>query len=249
MPSESAQAAPRAASPTPFGAFIKLAGRPVLVVGGGAFAEARIEKLLPTGARVHVVAPHATRNIAAWAKQSLIVWSARMLLPADVTGQWMVFASTGLHDVDRAIFRQCDQLGILCNAVDDPDFCHFYLPALVSRGDLQLAVSTNGKSPALAQQIRMQLEEQFDPSWRDRLDVVGNRRKQVLRSMPANDERREFLHQLASEAMKNAARKQPAKLECVKSLPAQRRSGNPIITAAKSLASWLRRDDDKVALI
>ena len=186
-------------SPHPFAAFMKLAGRRVLVVGGDSLAEARLEKLLPTQADVVVVAPETSIRVVQLAQAGHLRCLRRRFRHSDVRGKWVVFAATGKREVDRAVFAACDRRGVLCNAMDDPDYCHFYVPATVQRGDLQIAVSSNGQSPALAQQIRRDLETQFDGSWALRVEKLGDARRQILARVPPGETRRQLLHELAAK--------------------------------------------------
>jgi precorrin-2 dehydrogenase/sirohydrochlorin ferrochelatase len=178
--------------------FLKLEGRSCLVVGAGAIGEPKIESLLTAGASVRVVAPHASTAVAEWARAGAIVWEAREFYDADLDSVFLVIAATSSRDVNGAIFREAHQRNILCNVVDDPEFCDFYYPAVVRRGDLQLAISTNGRSPALAQRIRRELEVQFGPEYGAWLEELGNIRQQLFASGMNPDERRRVLHELAS---------------------------------------------------
>ena len=121
--------------------------------GRGMIGEPKIESLLASGASVRVVAPHATAIVAGWAQAGRIAWELREFTPTDLDGVFLVIAATSSREVNGAIFRECQRRSILCNVVDDPEYCDFYYPAVVRRGDLQLAISTNGHSPALAQRI------------------------------------------------------------------------------------------------
>jgi precorrin-2 dehydrogenase / sirohydrochlorin ferrochelatase len=95
---------------------------------------------------------------------------------------------------------------VLVNAVDDPDFCDFYMPAVVRRGDLQIAISTNGHSPALAQQLRQHLETEFDDGWAKRLLKIGERRREIIATTEPGTARTAELQQLAREAVKELLR-------------------------------------------
>lgn len=178
--------------------FLKLEGRSCLVVGAGAIGEPKIESLLTAGASVRVIAPRVAATVAEWARAGAIVWEAREFNEADLDGVFLVIAATSSRDVNGAIFREAHQRNILCNVVDDPEFCDFYYPAVVRRGDLQLAISTNGRSPALAQRIRRELEVQFGPEYGAWLEELGNIRQQLFASGMNPDERRRVLHELAS---------------------------------------------------
>jgi len=178
--------------------FLKLEGRSCLVVGAGAIGEPKIESLLTSGASVRVVAPDASSIVAEWARAAAIVWDAREFNSADLDGVFLVIAATSSRGVNGTIFREAQQRNILCNVVDDPEYCDFYYPAVVRRGDLQVAISTNGHSPALAQRIRRELEIQFGTEYGEWLTKLGRIRQQLFASEMNPDERRRVLHELAS---------------------------------------------------
>ena len=190
---------------TLFPIFMKLEGRSCLVVGAGTVGEPKINSLVTAGASVRVVALHATAAVAEWAQAGAITWEARAFNSADLDGAFLVIAATNSSDVNAAIFHQARQRNILCNVVDDPEHCDFYYPAVVRRGDLQLAISTNGQSPALAQRIRRELEMQFGPEYGAWLEELGRARQQLFASNIDPEQRRRLLHELAShEAFKKA---------------------------------------------
>ena len=183
---------------TLFPIFLKLEGHSCLVVGAGSIGEPKIESLLTSGASIRVIAPVATAAVAEWAQAGKIVWEAREFRTADLDGVFLVVAATSSREVNGAIFREAQQRNILCNVVDDPEYCDFYYPAVVRRGDLQLAISTNGHSPALAQRIRRELEIQFGPEYGEWLEELGKIRQQLFARGMNPDERRRLLHELAS---------------------------------------------------
>ena len=190
---------------TLFPIFLKLQGRPCLVVGAGAIGEPKIESLLTSGASIRVIAPQASAAVAEWAKAGAIVWEAREFGVSDLDGVFLVIAATSSRQVNGAIFHEAQQRNILCNVVDDPEYCDFYYPAVVRRGDLQLAISTNGHSPALAQRIRRELEIQFGPEYGEWLVELGKIRQHLFASGMNPDEHRRLLHELASrEAFEQA---------------------------------------------
>ena len=181
--------------------FLKVSGKSVLVVGGGNLAVPKVATLLELGAQICVVAPQAREEIKKWASDGRIQWRQRPYERQDVDGNLLVYSATGKPEIDRSVSQQARLRGVPCNAIDDPAFCDFYSPAVVQRGDLQIAISTNGQSPALAQQIRQQLEGRFDPSWALRVAELGQRRREMMASMPAGDERNRVLHRLASDQL------------------------------------------------
>ena len=196
---------------TLFPMFMKLEGRSCLVVGAGAIGEPKIGSLLTSGASLCVIAPQVSPAVAEWARAGAIVWEAREFKATDLDGVFLVIAATSSREVNGAIFHEAQQRNILCNVVDDPEYCDFYYPAVVRRGDFQLAISTNGHSPALAQRIRRELEIQFGPEYGEWLEELGKIRQQLFASGMNPDERRRLLHELASreafERMQSAGMK------------------------------------------
>jgi len=185
--------------PKLFPMFLKLGARPCLVVGAGAIAESKIASLLEAGARVRVVAPEATEQVRSWAASKTIEWHQRPFQPADLESMFLVIAATSSTELHERIYKEATQGGVLCNIVDVPALCDFYYPSVVQRGALQIAISTAGQSPALAQRLRKQLEDQFGPEYEEWLAQLGEARDK-LRSANANPEQRKrLLHEDASE--------------------------------------------------
>lgn len=181
-----------------FPVFIKLEGRPCLVVGAGEIAQAKIDSLLEAGARITVVAPDAGLEIRALAASDRIVWQQRKYQDSDLQGAFLAIAATSDTVVNNSVFVEARRLGILCNAVDDPPNCDFYFPAVVRRGDLQLAISTAGESPAFAQRLRRAFETAFDQHLGDWLGAIGQVRREILAAYPASEARKRALHLLAN---------------------------------------------------
>lgn len=182
-----------------FPAFLKIEGRRCLVVGGGAVAEEKIGGLLRSGAKVRVVAPHATAGIAAWADAGKIQWTARQFRPSDIAGAFLVVAATSSPALHASIYRQARRRAVLCNVVDDPEHCDFYYGAVVRRGALQIAISTGGRSPALAQRLKKQFERAFGAEYEEWMEEIGRIRKSLLAKKLSPERRRILLHRLASE--------------------------------------------------
>jgi len=178
--------------------FLKLKSRPCLVVGAGRIAESKIPGLLDAGAEVRVVAPEANEAVTEWARAGKISWDARRFDPADLDGVVLVIAATSTADVNETVFREAHRCNVLCNAVDDPENCDFYYPAVVRRGALQIAISTGGRSPALAQRLRQELEEQFGPEYAEWVDQLGAARAELFSREIEPETRRQKLHEIAS---------------------------------------------------
>jgi precorrin-2 dehydrogenase / sirohydrochlorin ferrochelatase len=191
---------------TLFPMFMKLEGRSCLVVGAGTIGQPKIGSLIAAGASVRVVALRATGEVSEWAKAGTITWEARAFNTADLDGAFLVIAATNSRETNAMIFHEARQRNILCNVVDDPEYCDFYYPAVVQRGDFQIAISTNGQSPALAQRIRRELEIQFGPEYGEWLQELGRIRQQLFASKINPEERRRVLHELASRTAFEQAR-------------------------------------------
>ena len=197
-----------------FPMFMKLEGRRCLVVGAGKVGEPKIGSLIDTGAVIKVVALAAAEAVHEWAKAGKITLELRAFTEADLEGTFLVVAATASRVMNSSIYREARRRGVLCNVVDDPEYCDFYYPAVVHRGDLQIAISTNGHSPSLSQKLRQQLELQFGPGYAQWVAELGATRKLVLASDLDPERKRELLHSLASrEAVEAALAEEVAKNE------------------------------------
>jgi precorrin-2 dehydrogenase/sirohydrochlorin ferrochelatase len=177
--------------------FLKLESRKVLIVGGGAVAEQKIEGVLRSANDVTVIAPQVTPLISEWAGQGRLKHAASQFQPGMAKGYFLVIAATDSPEVNHAVYAEASVDGALCNAVDDTPYCDFYAPALVSRGDFQIAVSTGGNSPALAQRVRRNLEAEFGPEYAAWNGWLGRMRSAVRSILPPGERRKELLHLLA----------------------------------------------------
>src|SRR3989475_11106051 len=190
-----------------FPMFLKLSARPCLVVGAGTIAESKIASLFEAGGRVRVVAPEATPQVRSWAHSNSIEWHQRLFQADDLEGMFLVGAATSSTELHERIFAQATQRGVLCNIVDVPPLCDFYYPSVVHRGALQIAISTAGLSPALAQRLRKQLEDQFGPEYEEWLMRLGEAREKLHSAKVDPEERKRLLHQDASEEAFEAFRR------------------------------------------
>jgi precorrin-2 dehydrogenase/sirohydrochlorin ferrochelatase len=177
--------------------YLKLEGRPCLVVGAGTIAAPKIDSLVRTGAVVTVVAPRALPVVRQQAADGQICWVARDFVPADLHGMFLVITGTDIRAVNHAVAEQARGGGILCNSVDDPPDCDFFYPSVVRRGDLQIAISTAGKSPALAQRLRAEIDALLPEDAGRWLDELGELRLRILEAFPLSDQRKRALHLLA----------------------------------------------------
>lgn len=184
---------------TCFPIMLRLEGRTCIVVGAGEIAAAKVAGLLHHGARVIVIAPKAVRGIRENARLGKLAWRRRSFSARDVQGAFLAVAATNSAETNRAVFRACQARGVLCNAVDDPEHCDFFYPAVVRRGPLQIAISTGGNSPALAARLRRDLDRQFGPEWTSFVKHIGKLRQQLLNANMPLEEKREQLAELARQ--------------------------------------------------
>jgi precorrin-2 dehydrogenase/sirohydrochlorin ferrochelatase len=151
-----------------------------VVVGGGDIAERKVERLLACGAQVTVVSKSLTLVLKARKKTGQMDHIDRDYEDQALDGAFMVIGATDRNDVNERISKDAMARGLLVNIVDDPDRCNFILPSLVQQGDLSIAISTGGKSPALAKKLRKELEKQYGPEYQTLLVIMGILRKRIL---------------------------------------------------------------------
>jgi precorrin-2 dehydrogenase / sirohydrochlorin ferrochelatase len=188
-----------------FPMFMKLAGKQCLVVGAGKVGEPKIAGLIDTGALIQVVAIEASNKVREWADAGKIALELRPFAPDDLDGKFLAVIATASNGLNQFIYREAEHRGVLCNVVDVPEYCDFFYPAVVHRGDLQIAVSTAGQSPSLAQKLRQQLERQFGPEYETWVGQLGETRRLILASDLDKDRKLELLHSLASREAFEAA--------------------------------------------
>jgi precorrin-2 dehydrogenase/sirohydrochlorin ferrochelatase len=161
---------------SPYPVNLDLAGRRVLVVGGGDVAARKVAGLLRAGAVVTVVAPDAVSEIA---EDPDVRWHARPYRRGEVASYRLAITATDDAAVNRQVARDGEAANVLVNSADDPANCSFILPAVVRRGDLQLTVSTNGRSPAFASWARRRLEETFTDTHASLLELLSEVRDEL----------------------------------------------------------------------
>ena len=188
-----------------FPMFLKLEGRQCLVVGAGRVGEPKIGGLLESGARIRVVALDASPTVREWAHAGKIELELRAFSADDLEGAFLAIVATNSRTLNERVYDEAQRRGVLCNVVDVPDLCDFFYPAVVRRGDLQIAISTAGQSPSLAQKIRQQLEKQFGPGYAAWVAELGETRKLILASDLDKERKLDLLHSLASREALEAA--------------------------------------------
>lgn len=189
-------------------ALIDLRGQVVLVVGGGHVARRKVEGLLGHGAQVRIVARELTPELDAYVKSGRIAFLGRDFSASHLEDAFAVIAATDEVATNRLVSEGARARGLLVNAVDQPSDCNFILPSVLRRGDLVIAVSTSGKSPALAKRIREGLEERFGEEYGLLLHLLGHLRKEVLSRALSQEEKRRIFERLVESPLLRALREE-----------------------------------------
>ena len=197
-----------------FPVFLRMKGRRALVVGGGAMASLRVRQLLAVGAQVAVVAPLANAPLLALAGSGSIELHERAFLPGDIAPDcFMVVGATDDPSTQAALAREAERRGLLYNVVDDVEHCNFYTPALVDRGDLKVAISTNGQSPVLARRLREELEAALPEVMDQWVPQLGELRQRLKLEIPAEfDTRKRIIEEVVERTLEH----EPAESGCGK---------------------------------
>ena len=161
--------------------FLDLKGRACVIVGGGEIAERKIANLLECGAVITMVSPQVTPGIRAHAEAGDIRWEAREYADGDLKGAFLAIASTDDEDVNRAVHEEASREGIVLNVVDRTALCSFIAPAVVRRGEVTVALSTGGASPALARKLRETLEKSEVLEYASLAGVLSSARAEIKR--------------------------------------------------------------------
>jgi precorrin-2 dehydrogenase/sirohydrochlorin ferrochelatase len=159
---------------------LNIKNRNCLLVGGGAVGTRKVNTLLECGARVTVVSPDPTPQLTNLASEGSITLKKRAYRSDDLTGIFLVIGATDDESLNRQVSKDAERAHTLCNIADRPEVCNFILPSIVRRGDLVITISTSGKSPALAKQLRQKLETQFGKEYAEFLLLLGAIRKKLL---------------------------------------------------------------------
>jgi precorrin-2 dehydrogenase/sirohydrochlorin ferrochelatase len=181
--------------------FVRVAGRRCLVVGGGELAAQKTRGLLDAGAGVTVISPNLNDELRALVDQSRIEHRARPYQGGDIDGFFLAFAATGSDAIDQQIRNEAEAAGVMLNVVDRTHLCDFIAPAIVSRGDLTVAISTSGTSPAMAKRIRQKLEDDLGTEYALALQLLGRLRKRLQGSATTAAERSRIFDALADSPL------------------------------------------------
>ncbi len=177
---------------------IRIDGEKVVVVGGGKVAERKVETLLEYGADIHVVSQDLTAPLREYVKEGKIAFLGHEFSESHLEGAFMVIAGTDDPLLNRHVSEKAKEKGLLVNAVDQPSDCNFIVPSILRRGDLLIAVSTSGKSPALAKKVREELEKTFGKEYESLLILMGRLRQEVLSQGLSQEENRKIFQKLVN---------------------------------------------------
>ena len=187
--------------------FLELQGMEILVVGGGSVAQRKIETLIEYGGKITIISRELTPKLKEMVDHKDIFWKGTEFREKDLEGISLVIAATDDKELNHLISKSARKLGLLVNAVDQPSDCSFIVPSIVKRGDLIIAISTSGKSPAYARKVRMKLEKDFGHEYEKFLMIMGRIRQEILALGFTQDENRSFFQRVADsdiiDAIKN----------------------------------------------
>lgn len=193
--------------------FVELEGKKIVVVGGGKVAHRKVVALLECGAAIHLVGRELTPALNRMVENGDIRFLGREFRVEYLNHAFMIIAATDDKDLNHRISASARESGVLVNAVDQPPDCDFIVPSILRRGDLQIAISTSGKSPALARRIRKRLEAQFGREYETFLNMMGRLRKEILSmGLPQEENSRIFQKIVDSDLLENISEGSPLKL-------------------------------------
>ncbi len=181
--------------------FLNVRGRSCVVIGGGEVGERKVLRLLKCEAQVTVVSLDVTPTLDSLARTGQIHVQRALYDRRFIRDAFLVIGATNQPETNDLIYRDCREDGILINIVDDPERCDFILPALLERGDLSIAISTGGKSPALARKIKEELAERFGPEYAILLTILGNLRHRYQSNETTAEQRGEMFTRLLNTSI------------------------------------------------
>ena len=179
--------------------FLELEGRRAVVIGGGSVAVRKAQSLLDAGARLVVVAERIDKMMTALCKNKKAELVKSKYSKEYLAGAVLAIAATNDHQLNKRIYKDCQELEILCNVVDEPELCDFFVPAVVKRGDLKIAVGTEGHCPAFAGHIRKKLEKIFTEKHGQFLAELETIRKRLIKEVPEANKRKVVLGHLTDD--------------------------------------------------
>jgi precorrin-2 dehydrogenase/sirohydrochlorin ferrochelatase len=176
--------------------FLDINRRHCLVVGGGSVGTRKVETLLQCGARVTVVGIEITETLKQLSQKKRIALKIRAYRPSDLNNMFLVIGATNNEELNRQLSKDAEKRNLLCNIADRPAACNFILPSIVQQGDLVIAISTSGKSPALAKKMRKDLEKKIDAAHAVLLELMGAIRDRLLQEAHAPEQHKPIFNQI-----------------------------------------------------
>ncbi|MBI3355086.1 MAG: bifunctional precorrin-2 dehydrogenase/sirohydrochlorin ferrochelatase [Nitrospirae bacterium] len=177
--------------------FLNLKNKKAVVIGGGSVAERKAQTLLSCNADVSIISPKITPRLRRLAKEGKIEYIKKSYEDKDIKDAFIVVAATNDRGINEAIYKTAERYGCLLNIVDKPESSNFIVPSVISRGDLTIAISTGGRSPALSKQIRKELQQIYGREYEIFIKTMGKIRGMLLRSVSSEKARRRILTKLA----------------------------------------------------
>ncbi len=175
---------------------LRVAGKKCVVVGGGEVAAQKVKQLIECSASVVVVSPTLCDELKEMANQGRIQWLPMRYEPSVLDGAFLVFACTQDAEVNRRVFCDCEARKVWCNVADVPELCNFIMPSILRRGDLVVAVSTSGNSPAFARKVRLFLEDIIGDEFGMLAALLGEIKEEMRQSLKTIEQRREFIERV-----------------------------------------------------
>lgn len=181
--------------------YLDIENRNVVIIGGGNVCARKAETMMRYGARVTVVSPDFTDEIEAWAREGCLAINRKPYDASDLEGANIVIASTDIQAVNEQIAADCRARRIPVNVVDVTPLCEFIVPAIIESGSIQIAVSTGGKSPALARTLKEDLQRTIGPEYAEVNDVLGTLRDGAKRVLPTDVDRKRFFDGIIADGI------------------------------------------------
>jgi siroheme synthase-like protein len=181
--------------------YLDIEDRDVLIVGGGNVCARKAETMMKYGARVTIVSPECTDEIEQWAAQKALLVRRKTYEEGDLEGASIVIASTDDQCINARVARDCRRRKIPVNVVDVTHLCEFIVPAIVEQGSIQIAVSTGGKSPALARTLKEDLQKFVGPEYDEVNRILGTLRAAAKKTLPTDVDRKRFFDSIIAQGI------------------------------------------------
>ena len=178
------------------------------MIGGGKIAARKVKELLAAGAQVKIISPKLIPTLKSIVDSNPINYIPRDYQEGDLAGSFLVIAATNDPAVNQSVWREAQQQGCLINVVDDPQHSNFIMPAMIHRGDLSIAISTGGNSPALARRLREQIESLVGTEYGLLTEIMGELRPELIADILDDDARAQAAYRMIDSDILNVIRTQ-----------------------------------------